>query len=405
MFFITDPNEKEKIKLKKLVRELGSIKGRHTELVTVYVPAGYNLVEMINTLRNEGSTADNIKSKQVRKNVTAALEKIVQYLGNYRKTPENGVAVFCGNVSDKEGSADIKLWPVEPPEPLRSKLYWCSQQFDMRPLEEMVAEKEIYGIILIDRSEGNVALLRGKKIESLFHADSMVPGKTRAGGQSSARFARVREGLTHDWFKQVAEAANKVFADHKEVLGIMVAGPGPTKEYFLREELLHADVKLKILGTVDTSYTGDFGLDEAVERGQELIRESAVVREKNLLKKFFAEVQKPNGLAVYGMDAVLEALNKGIIQEILISEKTDYMEFEFQCHESNKKIMKIGERPQLCNECNRIPVILRQRDVSEAIEDIAAPFGTKVTVVSADTREGEQFFAFGGIGGFLRYRG
>ncbi|MBI2583119.1 MAG: peptide chain release factor aRF-1 [Candidatus Aenigmarchaeota archaeon] len=401
---MTDPLEKEKTKLKKLVRELGSIKGRHTELVTVYVPAGYNLNEMINTLRNEQSTAINIKSKAVRKNVTAALDKIIQYLGNYRKTPPNGLAVFCGNVAEKEGQTDIKLWALEPPEPLRARLYWCFQQFDLRPLEEMVAEREIYGIILIDRSEADVALLKGKKIESLFHADSLVPGKSRAGGQSSARFARVREGLKHDWFKQVTEAANKIFSDHPEILGIMISGPGPTKEEFLKEELLHAEVKKKILGTVDTSYTGDHGLSETVERGQDLIRESAVVKEKNLLQRFFMEVQKPGGLAVYGLDETVNAVNRGIVEEVLASEKVEFVEIEYECHERKKIYAKRGERPQACNECNRAPVVIGEKELEDALMDASIQFGTKITIVSADTREGQQFLAFGGIGGFLRYR-
>src|SRR3989338_4332172 len=96
-----------KIALKKLVKQLAAIKGRHTELVTVYVPAGYSLNEVATQLRNEQGTADNIKSKQVRKNVTTALEKILRHLTLYKSTPENGLALFCGNVSDAEGKDDI----------------------------------------------------------------------------------------------------------------------------------------------------------------------------------------------------------------------------------------------------------------------------------------------------------
>jgi len=58
-----------------LIKELEKIKGRHTELVSVYIPAGYNLYEVINQLVEERSTAENIKSKSTRKNVVAALEK------------------------------------------------------------------------------------------------------------------------------------------------------------------------------------------------------------------------------------------------------------------------------------------------------------------------------------------
>jgi len=35
--------EKQKAELEELVQELEKIKGRHTELITVYVPAGYDI--------------------------------------------------------------------------------------------------------------------------------------------------------------------------------------------------------------------------------------------------------------------------------------------------------------------------------------------------------------------------
>ena len=57
-------SEKEKFKLKKLVKELEAIKGRHTELVTVYIPSGANINLTSNQLESERSTAENIKSKQ-----------------------------------------------------------------------------------------------------------------------------------------------------------------------------------------------------------------------------------------------------------------------------------------------------------------------------------------------------
>src|SRR3989338_7629113 len=172
-----------KVSLKKLIRQLASIKGRHTELVTVYIPKGANLHEVAAQLRNEESTAENIKPKQVRKNVTTALDKIIRHMQLYKKTPEKGMAIFCGNVYEREGVADIELWVVEPPEDIKVKMYWCDQRFVMEPLQEMVKEKEIYGIICLDKSEGTIALLIGKRIETIFQKESIVPGKTRAGGQ------------------------------------------------------------------------------------------------------------------------------------------------------------------------------------------------------------------------------
>src|SRR2546428_1530087 len=114
---------KEKLKLKKLLAELDAIRGRHTELVSVYIPAEFNLQEIVNMLRQEISLTQNVKDKTVRRNVTSALEKIIHELGLIKRTPPNGLAIFCGNVSDKEGVTDIKLWAFEPPEKITHKIY------------------------------------------------------------------------------------------------------------------------------------------------------------------------------------------------------------------------------------------------------------------------------------------
>ena len=60
--FLKMTSTKQKSKLKKFIRELASIRGRHTELVSVYVPQDYDLNKIVNHLSQEQGTADNIKS-------------------------------------------------------------------------------------------------------------------------------------------------------------------------------------------------------------------------------------------------------------------------------------------------------------------------------------------------------
>lgn len=173
---------REKLKLKKLVAELKSYRGRHTELVSVYIPAGYNLIDAVNMLRSEVSTAQNIKSKTTRKNVIDALEKIIQHLKIFKETPKNGLVVFAGNISKEEGKSDVRLWSIEPPEPLKTKLYWCDQVFVVEPLEEMLKEKDNYGLIVMDGSQAVIGLLSGKNIKKLKKIESLAPSKTIKGG-------------------------------------------------------------------------------------------------------------------------------------------------------------------------------------------------------------------------------
>ena len=126
--------ELDKIKLRRLLRELSQMKGKHTELISYYIPAGSDLNKISELITQEQALTRNVKNKTVRKNVLSALEKIGQELKRYNKLPENGLAIFCGNVSEEEGKTDIKLWAVVPPEKIQVKLYWCDQKFELKPL-------------------------------------------------------------------------------------------------------------------------------------------------------------------------------------------------------------------------------------------------------------------------------
>ena len=284
-------------KLKALVEELKNMRGRHTELVTIYVPAGFSLDKVMSQVKNEQSTAMNIKSKPVKKNVMSALERIIQHLKLYKRTPENGLAIFCGNVSDKEGVSDIEIWAVEPGEPIATKLYRCDQVFVLDPLESLLEEKELYGLIVIDKSEATIGLLKGKRIEMMKHKDSVVPGKTKKGGWSQSRYERIREGLLHDFMKQVGEIATEKFKP-LALKGIIIGGPGPVKEMFAKGDFIAYNLKDKVIGIVDVSYSNEYGLREVVERSEDILSEASVMKEK----KIFNSRREPKDFKITHVD-------------------------------------------------------------------------------------------------------
>ncbi|MBI4173963.1 MAG: peptide chain release factor 1, partial [Candidatus Aenigmarchaeota archaeon] len=372
--------------------------------VSVYVPADYELNKTVAQLRSEQSTSQNIKSKTVKKNVTAALERILQQLKLYTKTPPNGLALFAGNVSEKEGVTDIQVYAVEPMEPLKTKLYHCGQEFILDPLGEMVREKEIYGLLVFDKSEANIGLIKGKHVENVKHLESIVPGKTRKGGQSAHRFERVRENLLADFLKKIAEVAIATYRGMPDLRGIVVAGPGPTKEDFMKDEYLPTDVRNKVIGIVDTSYTGEYGLKEAMERAEHLIAEASIVKEKKLMDRFFEQLGG-GGLAVYGMDGVKKAIAAGNLDILLVSEAFNFYDTIFGC-ECGNTVQKIAEKGviQKCDKCGRDMVGRERKDILTPVVLAAEQIGTRVEQISTGTEKGRQLLALGGIGGLLRYR-
>src|SRR3989344_5304520 len=105
---------KQLFEFKKHISQLKEYQGRGTELITVYITPGYPISDIAAKLRDEYSQASNIKSKSTQKNVQAALEKIMALLITFKKTPPNGIAIFCGNISQYEGQVDVQLFFVEP---------------------------------------------------------------------------------------------------------------------------------------------------------------------------------------------------------------------------------------------------------------------------------------------------
>lgn len=353
--------------LKKFIKELESYKAAHTEFVTVYVPQGYELNKIVGHLAQEQGTAMNIKSATTRKNVTDALERMIQHLRIYKHTPPNGLAVFSGNVLSREGKTDVKVWSIEPPIPLNIRIYKCDKNFELEALRDMLDIKEVYGLVVMDRRDANIALLKGKAIIHLLKTHSQVPGKMKAGGQSAHRFEQNRELSLKDHIKKVANYMKDQFLMMENLKGIIVGGPGPTKYELVEGDFLTGDVQKKIIGIKDISYTGEFGIQELVDRSDDILAKEELVDEKKIMNAFLEKLGRDPDLVSYGETEVKKALELGAVQTLLLSETLD-----------DEKI--------------------------DELENIAKQYSTEVKLISTETREGVQLRDIGKIGAILRYK-
>ena len=353
--------------LEEKLNELEIHKGRHTELVTVYIPADYDVNSVQRQLEGEKSTAKNIKSTATRNNVTEALEKIVRYLKGLKQTPENGLAIFAGNISKVEGQTDLQLWDIEPPQKLKIRMYRCDKEFILEPLRTMLEVSEIFGLIVMDRKEATIGMLEGKRIEVLQKMTSGVPSKVRAGGQSSQRFHRITEGLTKEFYKRIAEEAKKVFYDLPKLKGIIIGGPIPTKDEFIDGEYLVTQLRNKVIGRVDIGDVDESGLKELVEKSRDLLEGQEIIHEKKVLEKFFENLGEKPETTFYKEEDIKKAFEYGAVDLLVISKDYDKT--------ITKELLKLAEN-----------------------------IGSNVEIVSSETTEGEQFKNLSGIGALLRFK-
>jgi peptide chain release factor subunit 1 len=406
-------------KLTKMINELSSISGHGTELVTVYIPPKRPLFDVISQLRNEAGTASNIKSDLTRSHVQDALSTTMEYLKKYKTTPENGLVVFCGAIPNDKGigKEKIEIYPVDPPKPVQISLYRCDDHFWTDHLQDMLKDDKIIGILAIDTQEAGIGILTGNQARTIDSLTSGVAGKHRQGGQSARRFERLRENELNEFYHRIADHAKQVFIDEYTVKGIIVGGPGPTKENFMREEYLDYRLQKAVIATLDTSYSGEEGVREILDKAQKdgILTEYRLMEEKQMLNKFMGEVHSDKGLGIYGIHDVVAAAQKGMADMVIVTDDISYVKLAFKCKMCKNVQEKTVPRPEIistkqqymskpCPSCKATDFEVTEQDIVDYLEELTTMTGSKLEVISGSTEEGAQLASLGRIGAILRYR-
>lgn len=358
------------LEFRKKLDEIRQARGRGTELISLYVPPGKQICDIMAYLRNESAESGNIKSSQTRNHVQDAIESLLSRLRMYKAPPRFGLAMFVGHATTGNDTTSMVAYVIELPDPisLTKPLYRCDSAFYLDPLEELTKEKNEYGLIVIDRSEATIGLLIGKRIVVIKYKQSMVPNKHGRGGQSQRRFERITEIEAHKWYKTIAELAEKSFLE-RNLKGILIGGPGPTKEYFNTQAYLHHELQKIVVDTFDIGYTDESGLRELIDKASPRLQELSLIKEQQLVEKFKLElVRGTSGLAEYGVQKVEDALGNGTVDMLLVSEALDL-----------DRINSLRER--------------------------AERFSTTVELISTDSEQGAMLMnTFKGVVAILRYR-
>ncbi len=404
---------------KRLLKELKSKKGFHTELVSLYIPHDRKISDVTNHLKNEVSESQNIKSKLTRKNVLDSISSLIGQLKNITEVPENGLVMFSGAIpqNNTPGTEKNELYIVNPPDRVLTFRYHCASEFLLWPLEEMLQTKETYGLLVIGRKESAVGYLTGKHLEIVRDFTSGVHGKHKAGGQSQKRFERQMEEAETRFYRRISEEVNKLFLSMEDLQGIFIGGPGPSKEKYVNDESLDYRLRDKILDVVDLGYGGTEGIRALIEKIKGKIANVKYIKEKEVMQLFLKEISNDTGMAAYGLKEVRKALNMGAVAKLILSEKLDTVQVNIECTNCNYKEsrttreaglgkLEIEIQDEKCPECgsnsfSNVKTIL----LIEELGSIAETVGTEVIIISPDTEEGDMLYStFGGIVAILRFK-
>lgn len=320
----------------------------------------------------------------------------MQRLSCYNVLPPNGLCLFCGFVTDGNGKEKKILIDFEPPKALKSSLYLCDRKFHVESIQSMIETNEKFGFIIISGDECLLAVVAGSHISICDSFKVDLPKHHKNGGQSALRFQRNREISRHDYLSRVGESARRCFLNDgvAHVSGIIIAGSAELKSEFSKSEFLGPNLQAIVITVIDIAYGGNAGLNEAIKKSRNMLRNLELIREQESLEKLFDIIGKDGNYAL-GPEEVMEAWECKAIDTLYISTELDLVR-----RVSKDGTIIISKPDSQINEDVHEEILL----IDWIIENHRT-IGCKLLLISNQSPESAQFYkGLNGICAILRYK-
>ena len=289
---MSEINNIELWKMKKLIKMLSNARGNGTSMITLSLPPGESLSKVNTMLTIEFGTATNIKSSVKKLSVLSAITSTQQKLKQYKSLPDNGLIIYCGTMLISGNKEKKVTYDIVPFKPINKFIYTCDSKFHTEILESILTSDEKYGFIIVDGNGTLYGTVCGNNQTVLHKFTVELPKKHRRGGQSSLRFARLRMEARDNYVRKVGELATHYFIENElpNVKGIILAGNADFKTELSNSN--HFDFRLKkvIIQLVDISYGGLSGFHQAIELSADILDNVKLIEEKKLLNEYFNEM-------------------------------------------------------------------------------------------------------------------
>jgi len=403
----------EQWKVKNLIKKLTKAKGNGTSMISLVIPPKDQISRINKMLSDEYGTASNIKSRVNRLSVLSAITSTQQRLKLYNKIPNNGLVVYVGSVLTDEGKERKLSIHFEPFKPINTSLYLCDNKFHTEALNELLEDVSTFGFIIIDGNGCLYGTLSGNSRKVIQKFTVELPKKHGRGGQSAIRFSRLRKEARHNYIRKCAENATNNFLqnDKSTVEGLILAGSASFKCDLNNSDLFDQRLKNIVLKTIDVSYGGENGFNQAIELSTETLTNVKFVTEKQLLTKYFTQVAKDNGLFCYGVKDTISALENNACEKLLVFEDLELDRIILADPDTKEEVVKFlnskdFDQESILKKENGVSFdIIEKMNIVEWLALNYNSFGTSLEFVTDKSQEGIQFVqGFGGIGGLLRYK-
>ncbi|MCK5559253.1 MAG: mRNA surveillance protein pelota [Thermoplasmata archaeon] len=236
---------------------------------------------------------------------------------------------------------------------------WAVHQLDQ--LQEAVKATKIPVITLLALEDDNatLAVLYQYGVQHVATIPAHISGKQYESSKSAKNEKSQYFGEILSQLKQLK----------REESPLVIIGPGFTKNELMKFAEDKEPGLVKNCKVYNTGQAGMTGIQEVLKSSiiKNVIQDLRVVHETEQVERLFGEISK-NGLFVYGPNEVEDALKRGAVETLLLTD---------------------------------IVVRTKQADV---ILELARATGSKPMIISTVHEAGKKLDGIGGIGGILRYK-
>ncbi|CAD8064027.1 unnamed protein product [Paramecium primaurelia] len=404
--------EIEQFRLSKIIKSLNKLKVIGTSAVSLYIPPKKIISEITSRLNSQYSEAASIQDKVNRIAVQDSISGTILRLKKYNKAPESGLVLFSGLAEFEKGQKKI-AYVIEPFRSLQLSLFYCDTYFHVEQLEPLLKLEPIYGFIIMDGNGALFGTVQGisKEILKQFNVD--LPKKHNKGGQSSLRFSRIRYWARHNYLIKVSEQAKNCFIyDDKPIIkGLVLGGIADFKNKLAESPLLDKRLQPLIISIVDINYGGENGFNLAIQNSSEVLQNQKLLREKDLVSKFFLSLDLDNGMVVYGIVDTMKAIEQELIKQVICIQTLEYSIVECISKQTGLKSIKYLKGLDVYTQGSILEdnkgeqfIVSSCQDLVEYLAENYRLKGIELQLISDNSAEGYQFYkGFGGLAGFYRF--
>ena len=243
-----------------------------------------------------------------------------------------------------------------------------------------------YAVVLADTNRAQIFVFAAGHAVEREDVENVKTKQAKVGGWSQARYQRHQKNYHLQHAKEVVEILEKVVRE-ENIEQIIIAGDEETVVPLLREQM-PKQLEEKVVDAISLGI--DTPEHELLEESWKVFRRHDSLTDMEKVERLLNEY-RADDLGVAGVPETLAALSNGQVEELLIAEKPESLQFDEEEVEKVLKLYDVGEVPETLDQRSVADELVRRANVLSS---------ARVTFIEDSTRL-EQL---GGVGAFLRYR-